>query len=347
MTRTSVFLLFLFLFTSVLSKCPDGYVVKDSNLVYNGDFSFGNIGFTSDYRYVRNYHWTNPQADPWGVYTVVHNSNYLLSVFAECLSPEGDHNPMLSADGHYSQINIWQQNVKVKPNTNYIYEANFSAVCCWDGVMTEFGFYANKKELAILASEDTCDWRHFSSVWNSGSSKVANLEIQNVEKERYGNDFVLDDVMLKECVKPEELKKKEPVIVKQKIDYDDESFVLFDPKNQIRLQMVQFQPKKPILKQNSFESLDAIVTHLNKVASFKAEFLVHNGIPEKTKVQQKMLSQLRANLIKKYLIDKGIDESRIKALGMGYKKPLRKDMRKESMQLNERVMVRFYVNENN
>ena len=327
------------------AQCPDGYVLKDSNLVFNGDFNYGNIGFTSGHRYVRKYHWTNPLVQPWGTYNIVHNANYILSVFAECLSPKGEHNPMLAADGHYEQVNIWQQNVKVKPNTNYYYEANFSAVCCWDGVMTEFGFYANEEELAILASEDTCDWRHFGSLWNSGNSKIANLEIQNVEDERYGNDFVLDDIKLKECVKPEDLIKKEAVIIRDKVDYDDEKFVLFDPKNQIRVHGIQFTPNKPPLKKTSFQSLDIIAQQLVKAKKVNIKIMVHNGVPERTKTQQKKLSQLRANLIKNYLVQKGINAERIIAKGMGYKYPIRKDRRKESIQLNERVMISFFANE--
>jgi len=349
MFKVYIILFLLIICQLSFSQCPDGYVLKDTNLVFNGDFSYGNVGFTTDYEYRRKYHWTNPQPrlGARGMYTVVHNANYILEPFAECLSPKGDHNPMWAGDGSLKQDNIWQQNVKVKPNTFYYYEANFSAVCCWDGVMTEFAFFANEEELDLLASEDTCDWKHFASLWNSGKSKLANLEIQNAETEGFGNDFVLDDIKLRECVKPEDLVKKKRVVIKEKIDYDDDSYALVDPKNQIRVNGVQFVPNKPVLKESSFQFLDAIVDHLKKIKAMNVEFLVHNGVRERTKIQERKLSQMRANLIKNYLSKKGITQERVKATGMGYTKPLRKDMRKESIQLNERVMVRFFVNENN
>jgi len=339
---------FLLVYNTVFSQCPDGYVLKDSNLVFNGDFNFGNEGFTTDYKYVRNYHWTNPQPMHWGTYNILHNANHMHERFAECLTPKGFHNPMYAADGHYDQVNIWQQNVNVQPNTFYYYEAYFSSTCCWDGVMTEFGFFANGKELDIIASDDTCDWQHFKFLWNSENNKIANLEIQNVETEGNGNDFLLDDISLKECVKPQDLIKKPKKVVLQQIDYNSKNYAYIDPKRQIRVQGIQFYKNGTEFKNTSFASLDVIAHFLEtKEEVINVEIIVHTGIPEKTKIQSKKLSQRRAETIKKYLISKGIKLSRIFATGKGYQQPIKRDMRKETIQLNERVMFRFFGNEHN
>lgn len=343
-----VYTLFLLVFSSIsFAQCPDGYVLKDSNLVINGDFSLGNYGFNTDYRNVRGFHWLNPQVDPWGTYTVVHSGQYLKDNWANCFSPEGDHNPMYAADGHFKEVNIWQQDIKIKPNTVYFFEAYFSTISSWDGVLAEFGFYANEEELNILPSTDTCDWRHFAHYWSSGKNKTANLEIKNTEVERSGNDFVLDDIRFRECVKKESLMPKPKAkVAKDKIDHDEDNFAWINPKRQIRVQGIQFLPNNTTLRKTSFASLNAISNFLqNKGRKLQTEIIVHLGIPEKIKVQPKMLSQLRANALKKYLISHGILAERIIAKGMGYKEPLRKDMRKESIQLNERVMIRFFPKE--
>jgi len=337
---------FLLVFTlRAFAQCPDGYVLKDSNLVVNGDFSLGNYGFNTDYRYVRKFHWLNPQVDPWGTYTVVHSGRYLKDNWANCFSPEGEHNPMFAADGHYKEVNIWQQHIKVKPATVYFFEAYFSTISSWDGVLAELGFYANEQELDILSSKDTCDWRYFGHYWKSGKNEKVNLEIKNTETERSGNDFVLDDIRLRECVKKESVgAKPNKAIVKDKIDHDEDNFAWLNPQRQIRVQGIQFLPNKTNLRKTSFPSLEAVLAFLQtKGHELQVEIMVHLGTPEKVKLQSRMLSQFRADVLKKYLVDHGLAQERIIAKGMGYQKPLRKDMRQESIQLNERVMLRFFA----
>ena len=49
------------------------------------------------------------------------------------------------------------------------------------------------------------------------------------------------------------------------------------------------------------------------------------------------LSIDRVNMVKKYLVEKGIDAKRITGLGYGGSKPLSKDSSKEAHKLNRRV----------
>ena len=67
---------------------------------------------------------------------------------------------------------------------------------------------------------------------------------------------------------------------------------------------------------------------------------VHSGEKKKG---VKLLTQSRAEKVKQYLIDKGISGERINAHGKGYSEPIWPDERVESIQLNERVMMKFYI----
>jgi len=334
------YLLLVLISTSLLNaQCPDGYVIKDSNLVFNGDFNLGNVGFTSDHNYSRTYHRLKPVDVLQGRYTITYNSRDLLDPFGDCFGPDGSHQPLMAGDTWRVQQDYWRQTVKVKPNTNYVYQAYVSSSCCLD-VLSSFGFYAGDERLAIVDSRDTCIWDEFKMLWNSGNKNKISLSIQNIEIAGYGNDFLLDNISLKECVKPSP--KVEKVIVKEKIDFDDKYYVYIDPKSQIRLQNVTFAKNATTLNTVSKQDLDEVVKHLNKFKKFHVDILVHNGIPEKTKIKERMLSQRRAVSIKNYLTQKGIKPDRMKAIGKGYDYPLRKDLRKESIQLNERVLVRFH-----
>jgi len=111
------FLFCVLLFTNVklsFAQCPNGYVLKDLNLVYNGDFTKGNEGFDTEYKYSRDYHWLErfPLHEAIRRCSVVHSAMYVHTVFAGCLDKDGRHTPMLVADGYTGTIDIWSQKVK-------------------------------------------------------------------------------------------------------------------------------------------------------------------------------------------------------------------------------------------
>jgi outer membrane protein OmpA-like peptidoglycan-associated protein len=55
------------------------------------------------------------------------------------------------------------------------------------------------------------------------------------------------------------------------------------------------------------------------------------------------ISDLRANIVKTYLINKGIDNSRIEAIGLGPKDPVTGNETTEGRRLNRRVEIEFYT----
>jgi len=343
--KHTLFILLSFVIKLSFSQCPDGYVLKDSNLVYNGDFTKGNEGFDTEYNYSRDYHWSNvfPLYEAVRRYSVVHGAMYVHPAFANCLDKDGRHTPMLVADGYTGTIDIWSQKVKVKPKTYYYYELYHASSCCWDGLLTEMGLYINEEEVDYGETTDTCRWEQLKHSWYSGEHQEAKLSIKNEAIAWYGNDLMVDHITFKECVLPETLVKKEPIIEVDTVDHDETHDAYIKNNQKINLQAIQFQKNNSELKPSSYERLDLVIDFLkNKGKTLQLELLLHISRPERTKVKTRMLSQQRAEKIKKYMVAKGIKAERITATGLGYSQPLMNDKRKMSAQLNERAELRFY-----
>jgi outer membrane protein OmpA-like peptidoglycan-associated protein len=103
-----------------------------------------------------------------------------------------------------------------------------------------------------------------------------------------------------------------------------------------RLDGVEFDSNKAKLKPGSFERLDSIVEYMTHKTSARIEISGHTDNVGKKKTNLK-LSQRRADAVKKYLVSKGIDASRIDAVGYGDAKPIASNDTKEGRQKNRRI----------
>lgn len=103
---------------------------------------------------------------------------------------------------------------------------------------------------------------------------------------------------------------------------------------------ILFDTGKSSFQQKTFPVLDAILAILNEypASNFSIEGHTDNsGNPAKNK----MLSENRAAAVMKYLIDKGIDASRLSSKGFGITKPIATNKTKAGKALNRRVEVRL------
>ncbi|HEX8575172.1 MAG TPA: DUF5723 family protein [Flavobacterium sp.] len=101
---------------------------------------------------------------------------------------------------------------------------------------------------------------------------------------------------------------------------------------------ILFDTGKATIKAESFPSLDAIVAVLNEynTANFKIEG--HTDSTGKPASNLK-LSKDRAAAVRKYLVDKGISESRLTSQGYGSKKPIATNKTLKGRNLNRRVEI--------
>lgn len=165
-----------------------------NNLITNGDFSQGNLGFTSAYTYTTNL-W------PEATYYVGTNPQLYHSNFAPCTDhTTGNGNMMIVNGAGTPNVVIWQQNVNVVPNTNY----QFS---CWlTSVVTsspaQLQFFVNNVQIGPVfqAYATNCSWNMFFNTWYSGTATTANIAIRNQNTALSGNDFAIDDLWFAQVV---------------------------------------------------------------------------------------------------------------------------------------------------
>lgn len=121
-----------------------------------------------------------------------------------------------------------------------------------------------------------------------------------------------------------------------------ELLVLLEPiatNNKITLNNVFFDFDKSDLKAESFIELDRLAELLKKNATIKIEIAGHTDNKGDTKYNQ-ILSQKRAESVVNYLLQKGIDKTRIVAKGYGETQAISPNDTEENKAKNRRIEVR-------
>lgn len=164
------------------------------NLVFNGDFSEGNIGFSTSYilsqddiglmqsySILRNpVHGTNSPSD---------KGNY------------GDHTTgkglMMVVNGSAdANIVVWSQKVSVEPGTTYDFEMWVSSWHQANPAIVEVRF--NGQRLGVVdAPVTTGVWVPLRARWESGEKSQVEIEIIDIRPEDIGSDFAIDDISLR------------------------------------------------------------------------------------------------------------------------------------------------------
>ncbi len=106
--------------------------------------------------------------------------------------------------------------------------------------------------------------------------------------------------------------------------------------NALVLENVEFASGKATLIGDSTLRLDSVVEYLTHKKSVKIEISGHTDNVGNKKTN-KALSQKRAEAVRDYLVSKGIDAARIKAVGYGDAKPVAPNTTDEGRQKNRRI----------
>jgi len=99
---------------------------------------------------------------------------------------------------------------------------------------------------------------------------------------------------------------------------------------------VQFATGKATITSDSFARLDSVVEYMTHKKAVKIEIAGHTDNVGK-KAANKKLSQQRANAVRDYLVSKGVDADRVKAVGYGDAKPIAPNDNEEGRQANRRI----------
>lgn len=165
---------------------------SNRNLIFNGDFSAGNIGFQTDYRY---YNPSNPNGAQ-KAYGIATNANTWSSFFSSCTDHTNGTGNMMVVDG--SNVNsgndkLWCQTIAVNPNQNYTFQYWIQTVAL--PVPANIAVVINGVTIGTqTAPTNTCDWQLRSYAWNSGSNTTAQICIYDRTTDATGNDFAIDDL---------------------------------------------------------------------------------------------------------------------------------------------------------
>ncbi|MFK7810743.1 MAG: gliding motility-associated C-terminal domain-containing protein [Saprospiraceae bacterium] len=159
------------------------------NIIVNGDFEQGNVGFTSDH----NFHQLPSNGMCEGCYGVAPSPPALWTQCDD--NTTGSGNQMVFNAATSPGLTSWCQTVTVSPNTDYDFtywaqtinsgaEAILSLT--FDG-----GTLGNNLNLG-----GPCQWLQSNNIWNSGVQTSLEICINNLQTNGGGNDFALDDISM-------------------------------------------------------------------------------------------------------------------------------------------------------
>lgn len=159
------------------------------NLVFNGDFSQGNVGFGSDYSY-------SNDLIPESRYGVVTDASTVHPAFVgydHTGNAPLDSFMVVNGSGTPNQ-NVWCQTVSVSPNTDYFFGTWVSTVVGGNPAVLQFSINGQVLGSPFTAPFNTNNWIQFFETWNSGSATSATICVVNQNTTTGGNDFGLDDI---------------------------------------------------------------------------------------------------------------------------------------------------------
>lgn len=165
--------------------------VAPENLIFNGDFSMGDVGFFTDYVYGNGGQYGTVSDE--GDYAIDDNANDTHDNFAACEDHTGGGN-MMVVNGSGQPDNVWCQNVEVQPNTLYSFSAWVTTVISENPANLQFSINGILLGDQFDATINSCVWQQFAEAWFSGSNTSAQICVVNVNEETSGNDFALDDI---------------------------------------------------------------------------------------------------------------------------------------------------------
>ena len=161
-------------------------------LVVNGNFSAGAVGFSSDY--ILGTGGTYGLLSDAGTYGVDNNAQDLHTNFAPCSGYNGGGNLLVVNGAEVAGQNVWCQTVPVQANTNYAFSAWLASVVPSSPAQLQFTINGTAIGSGLNATAQNCNWVNFYEVWTSGSATSATICISNLNTSQSGNDFALDDI---------------------------------------------------------------------------------------------------------------------------------------------------------
>ena len=107
-----------------------------------------------------------------------------------------------------------------------------------------------------------------------------------------------------------------------------------------KIEKLYFETDSATIKDESFDVLDELFEYLQNNKKVRIEIGGHTNNRCSEKYCEK-LSLLRADAVKDYLVEKGVDSKRISTKGYGRKNPVASNSAVEGRKLNQRVEIKI------
>ena len=174
----------------------EAYFLIDTNLVFNGDFELGNVGFQTDYTI------NTFQTFAYANYNIVTNAWTLNPGFASC-NNGGNY---MAADGAVTQHTFfYKQDVVVEPNTYYQFSVDCLNICATSTPIQNpiLQFQINTQPIGsdLTLLYNNCNWYEFKELWYSGANTIASIRMIDLNTIPGANDFAIDNIALKKLCK--------------------------------------------------------------------------------------------------------------------------------------------------
>jgi hypothetical protein len=164
------------------------------NLIFNGDFEAGNIGFSTGYEYSPGYYGLHDE----GLYAIGPDPQYShpdFALFGDHTLGVDDINMMIVNGATSPDVNVWEQSLSIFPNTEY--EFSFWLAECSstpNEYQANLETFINGISIGKIEPNQPGQWIEFSKLWQSGANTTATIRIVDIETAVSTNDFAIDDI---------------------------------------------------------------------------------------------------------------------------------------------------------
>jgi hypothetical protein len=160
------------------------------NLVNNGEFSQGNIGFSTEFQYFANTSILNENA--YAIVTNPRSVHYAWGSFGDHTSGSG--NMMAMNGAATSPLVVWSQSVSVRQNKSYRFSMWVASSYSANPALLRVSINDSPIILEFAALSSVGVWKEGTAEWNSGPNSTATIKITDIRLEFGGNDYALDDI---------------------------------------------------------------------------------------------------------------------------------------------------------
>ena len=175
-------------------------LVYNENLVVNGDFSYGNEGFTSDYEYV--------SEKGFSIVSDEDNTLWGEGKYAVGVSPHdyhrnfiehGDHTTgtgnMLIVNGSLDNTYyVWKQYVLVEKGKTYEFSVWYMQAVPDNTFKEDIEYTINEKNILGAYDKTENEWERYYGRYTATESGEIEIKIRTLSEIRSGNDFAIDDI---------------------------------------------------------------------------------------------------------------------------------------------------------